>query len=329
MASMINILKNFFGIRKKKKFTRKPKKRKVLRKKKEKKKKLSIKKLKKRKIKQIKKVTKKKPIIRKLKKIRSIKKINEIKPIEKLKKIKHIKEIPKKEKIPEIPKKIKKQIQRKAIIIETIVKDVMTTDVKYVGQEDDLRKTLELLSDYNISGVPVLSNNRLVGVITETDIMKILGLKNILDSRKDQIELDKLEKIKVKSVMNKNPITITPNMNITDVISILNKFNINTLIVVDERKKMIGIATREDIMKGISNEFFVKSLEKTGMIIESKIDQLINIIRERESETIPKLSKELGIKTDIIEDWAKILEEHDLIKIEYPFIGPPKLKMKA
>lgn len=95
-----------------------------------------------------------------------------------------------------------------------------------------------------------------------------------------------------------------------------------------KEKKMIGIATREDIMKGISNEFFVKSLEKTGMIIESKIDQLINIIRERESETIPKLSKELGIKTDIIEDWAKILEEHDLIKIEYPFIGPPKLKMK-
>lgn len=293
---MINILKEFFGIRKKKKSTRKPKKRKVLRKKKEKKKK-------------------------------SVKKIKKIKPIKKLKKIKSIKELPKKEKI---LKKIseKSKVQKKAIIIETIVKDIMTTDVKYVSQEDDLRKTLELLSDYNISGVPVLSNNRLVGIITETDIMKILGLKNILDLRKDQIELDKLEKIKVKSVMNKKPITITPNMNITDVISILNKFNINTLIVVDERKKMIGIATREDIMKGISNEFFVKSLEKTGMIIESKIDQLINIIRERESETIPKLSKELGIKTDIIEDWAKILEEHDLIKIEYPFIGPPKLKMK-
>ncbi|MHA1872859.1 MAG: CBS domain-containing protein [Candidatus Heimdallarchaeaceae archaeon] len=296
MTSMINILKEFFGIRKKKKSTRKPKKRKVLRKKKEKKKK-------------------------------SVKKIKKIKPIKKLKKIKSIKELPKKEKI---LKKIseKSKVQKKAIIIETIVKDIMTTDVKYVSQEDDLRKTLELLSDYNISGVPVLSNNRLVGIITETDIMKILGLKNILDLRKDQIELDKLEKIKVKSVMNKKPITITPNMNITDVISILNKFNINTLIVVDERKKMIGIATREDIMKGISNEFFVKSLEKTGMIIESKIDQLINIIRERESETIPKLSKELGIKTDIIEDWAKILEEHDLIKIEYPFIGPPKLKMK-
>ena len=44
---------------------------------------------------------------------------------------------------------------------------------------------------------------------------------------------------------------------------------------------------------------------------------------------IPKLSKELGIKTDIIEEWAKILEEHDLIEIEYPFVGSPKLKMKT
>jgi len=255
MASMMDILKKFFGIKKKKKSTiEKSKKRKVLRKKKEKKRKLPIEKLKKRKIKS-KKIKKKK--IRHIKKIpkkKPIKKVR-IKKIVKIKKpkeeIKTIKKIPRKE----ITKKLheKPKIVRRAITIETIVKDVMTTDVKYVGQEDDLRKTLELFSDYNISGVPVLSNNRLVGVITETDIMKILGLKNILDSRKDQIELDKLEKIKVKSVMNKNPITITPNMNITDVISILNKFNINTLIVVDERKKMIGITTREDIMNFLLN----------------------------------------------------------------------------
>ncbi len=319
MTSMINILKNFFGIRKKKKSVRKHKKRKTLKRKEKKKKKLSIKKLNKRKVK-LKKINRKK--------IKPIKKaIKKKVHIKKLKKIKPVKEISKKEKPIQMSKKIRKQT--KAIMIETVVKDIMTTDIKSVNQDDNLRKTLEILSDYNISAVPVLSNNKLVGIISETDIMKILGLKNILDLRKDQIELNRLEKIKVKSIMNKNPVTITPNMNITDVIPILNKFNINTLIVIEGKTKMVGIVTREDIMKGISNEFFVKSLEKTGMIIESKIDQLINIIREKGSESIPKLSKELGIKTDIIEEWAKILEDHDLIKIEYPFFGPPKLKMKS
>ena len=62
--------------------------------------------------------------------------------------------------------------------------------------------------------------------------------------------------------------------------------------------------------------------------IETKIDRLIDIIDKRGSVTILELSKELDVSVERIESWAKILEDRGLINIEYPLIGPSKLRKK-
>jgi len=58
------------------------------------------------------------------------------------------------------------------------------------------------------------------------------------------------------------------------------------------------------------------------------IDRLIDIIDKRGSVNTFNLSKELGVSIERIESWAKILEERGLIEIEYPLIGPSKLRKK-
>lgn len=62
--------------------------------------------------------------------------------------------------------------------------------------------------------------------------------------------------------------------------------------------------------------------------METTIDRLIDIIDKRGSVNTYNLSKELGVSMERIESWAKILEDRGLIEIEYPLIGPSKLRKK-
>ncbi|MCX6821401.1 MAG: hypothetical protein NTW30_01350 [Candidatus Aenigmarchaeota archaeon] len=62
--------------------------------------------------------------------------------------------------------------------------------------------------------------------------------------------------------------------------------------------------------------------------IGTTIDKLIDIINKRGSVTTIDLSKELEVSVEMIEIWAKILEDRGLINIEYPLIGPSKLRKK-
>ncbi len=63
-------------------------------------------------------------------------------------------------------------------------------------------------------------------------------------------------------------------------------------------------------------------------MIETDIDKLMKTLNEKKSISIGDLSKTLKISIDRLENWAKILEDHGLIVIEYPIIGLPKLRKK-
>lgn len=229
----------------------------------------------------------------------------------------------------EVQKVLKDAIKNGAIKIDTTVKEVMITDVKTVKPQDSLRKVLDLLSKHKITGTPVVHDKKVIGIITESDIIKIMDVRNILDAQKDEIKLSELERITANEAMTRKVISINEKENITDASELMYEHHINRLPVMDDKNNLVGIVTKEDIIKGITNEFFVKSVETGGVkTIETKIDHLIEIVERKGSINIPDLSRELNINPEQIEIWARILEEHGMIEIEYPTIGPPKLRKK-
>ena len=62
--------------------------------------------------------------------------------------------------------------------------------------------------------------------------------------------------------------------------------------------------------------------------IETDIDKLMRIIDEKKVVGLEYLSKALKISVERLEIWAKMLEDRDLIEIEYPILGLPKLRKK-
>lgn len=55
-----------------------------------------------------------------------------------------------------------------------IVRDIMTTDVVTVTPESTIREAMETLSTNHLSGAPVVTGNRVVGVISTSDIMSFI-----------------------------------------------------------------------------------------------------------------------------------------------------------
>jgi CBS domain-containing protein len=51
------------------------------------------------------------------------------------------------------------------------LRDIMTTDVLSVSPETSVRNAMEVLAHYHVSGVPVIANHELVGVVTSTDLL--------------------------------------------------------------------------------------------------------------------------------------------------------------
>ena len=52
----------------------------------------------------------------------------------------------------------------------TMVKEIMSTDIKTIGPLEEIEDALEVFKKYNIKKLPVMSDNAIVGIITITDI---------------------------------------------------------------------------------------------------------------------------------------------------------------
>jgi acetoin utilization protein AcuB len=60
------------------------------------------------------------------------------------------------------------------LISKVTVKDVMTKKVITVDQDTPIEEAARIMADKKIGGVPVVSGGNVVGIITETDLFKIL-----------------------------------------------------------------------------------------------------------------------------------------------------------
>jgi CBS domain-containing membrane protein len=139
------------------------------------------------------------------------------------------------------------------------VGDIMTKNVVAVKKDADLHETARLLSENQISGMPVIDDEkRVIGVISEVDILLLAGMKrehtfrDILRSiLGEQLPVRKTGN-RVHHVMSFPPITAKADDFIGDVANIFDQRRIKRLPVVDDNGTLVGIISRADIVRAIS-----------------------------------------------------------------------------
>lgn len=113
------------------------------------------------------------------------------------------------------------------------IEEVMVRDVASAALPGARDEVLEILKTKHISGVPIVKDGELVGIVTRTDLLK--------NPEEEQIAI----------LMTRNPITITPDSTIVEAARVILENNIRRLPVV-ENHSLVGLITIADIVGAIA-----------------------------------------------------------------------------
>jgi CBS domain-containing protein len=121
----------------------------------------------------------------------------------------------------------------------------MSTNVKKQTDDQNIMGACKIMHDYKIGCVVIVEledpDSKPVGIITERDIVRILG------------ELKPwLFRTPLRELMSKPIITIQSKASLREAIDMMNSHDVRRLIVVDNDSKMTGIITEKDIFKEIA-----------------------------------------------------------------------------
>ena len=117
------------------------------------------------------------------------------------------------------------------------VREVMTADVRTANPEMPLSKVLDILRINRISGLPVVEDDKLVGVLSLEDIVRALQ-KNDLSASTGQY-------------MTREAVTVASYESIVEAIRTFTERQLGRLPVIDENQNLVGMITKGDITRGI------------------------------------------------------------------------------
>lgn len=115
------------------------------------------------------------------------------------------------------------------------VRDVMTANVATATPQQRLRDVQHIMRDRKISGVPIVENQRVVGIVSLDDIIRALD--------KGEIELPVAER------MTRNVATIGDHVSVVKAIDEMEKRGFGRLPVLNKEGHLVGIITHWDIVR--------------------------------------------------------------------------------
>ncbi len=139
----------------------------------------------------------------------------------------------------------------------------MTRDVVTISEDATLREAAALLSEKQISGAPVVdAQGNLVGILSESDLLNearkraalprtaAFGFFVASEEILQRLYHDGAD-LCVRSVMSTNLQTATEETTVVEATRTLISRKINRLPIVDSTGKLVGIVTREDLLKAV------------------------------------------------------------------------------
>ncbi|WP_052302940.1 CBS domain-containing protein [Archaeoglobus veneficus] len=161
-------------------------------------------------------------------------------------------------------------------------KDVMNKNVIYATLPGTRENVLELFKKYEISAVPVMKNDELVGIVTRKDILR------------------KIEEDQLALLMTPDPVTVQASDSINKVVEILSTTPFRRLPVLDG-KKLVGIITVRDIIAKIAEmniEMPVKDFVTPRVVCvwdETPLSIVGEVMRLSNSELCPVLDSSASV----------------------------------
>ncbi len=205
-----------------------------------------------------------------------------------------------------------------------LIKDWMATTILTVDANTSVMRAGRTMKDNNIRRLPVVSQGKLAGIITDRD------LKEASPSSKTEMDMHEmyylLSEMKVKDVMSDNPVCLTQNDTLEKAALVMLNETISGLVIVDDEENLVGLLSESDVLRGFIHATGIQDgAFQIVMDMSDKggtVSQLIDVLRQNRArvlsiltsfEDAPAGSKRVSIRimpyNGEVEDLIKELEE--------------------
>ncbi|MFF1442775.1 CBS domain-containing protein [Streptomyces sp. NPDC058295] len=169
---------------------------------------------------------------------------------------------------------------------------LMVEDVVTARYGTPFKEVVRLLEEHGISGLPVVDDDKVIGVISETDLMLRQAREpRVSGGRTRRLHLfgGSARRAAAKSrartaggVMSTPPVTVRADATVTEAVRLVADHRIERLPVVDEENRLIGIVTRRDLLQvflrtddeirlDVQQEVFVNTLWLAPHTVEAAV----------------------------------------------------------
>ena len=180
------------------------------------------------------------------------------------------------------------------------VADVMSKHVEFVLENTKVEKLSLLIFGRGINGVPVCKNKKVVGFVTERDILSKFypSVQEYVEDPFRSSDFEGMEtkakeifEIRADQIMSKNPVTVTPETPLLRAQSLMFIEKIGRLPVIDDRGNLVGIIAKGDIFRALVGDklLFTEDEEYNDWL--SKTYYAAVDIEDRLKHEIPDLLK--------------------------------------
>jgi CBS domain-containing protein len=148
------------------------------------------------------------------------------------------------------------------------VRDLMTTDPVTTTPDTSLKEAARLMVRSQVSGLPVMDGEKLVGIVTEGDYLRREADReqpyrlSLLEALFGEGSKDAPAVEKVSEVMTDKVLTIGPDATVSEAARVMSHRNIKRLPVLDLEGNLLGIISRADV---------VNAFTKPDEVIEDEI----------------------------------------------------------
>jgi len=139
-----------------------------------------------------------------------------------------------------------------------LVKDVMSSSVRTVAPDTSLDEVVSLMCLYRYSGLPVVENGKLVGIVAEKDVLSRMfpSLDELMEGMAS-IDFDEMMgrykdvvKLRVSDIMTANPIAVSPDWHVLRAAAVMARYKFRRIPVAKDGE-LAGMLSLGDVHKAI------------------------------------------------------------------------------
>jgi CBS domain-containing protein len=194
--------------------------------------------------------------------------------------------------------------------------DVMTRNVLTVARETSVANAIRMMLDHNVSGLPVLEDGKVVGIVTEGDLLRRSEtgterhrprwLAILMGPGRMAGEYVRTHGRKVEEIMTPDVISVPGEAPLDEVVGLMERRRIKRVPVI-EGDVLVGVVSRLDLLRALLRAIEAQYTEHRG---DDDIQEQI-LAELAKAAWVPRDGLSISVKDGVVDLNGVILEEKE------------------